>query len=140
MAVLSFVGAAFNLLQIAGLGFMIYAKSHPDIVKQIPDQQQRDRMAEAIEATPRWYLHTGIAVDLGFVALLIVVGMGYLALKRRQGWLLGNVWAVSSIAVSALQLIFLHAPFGIMTFVNFLFPLVTLLALNTTFRQDFVNP
>jgi hypothetical protein len=140
MAVINFVGAAFNLFQIAGLGFLLHIKSHPEFLNSIPDKDQAAKMLEAAEATPLWYLYGMIALDVVFVAVLIAAGVGYLKLKRKQGWLLGNVWAATSLVTTIAQLVIVHASFTISLFIMFLYPLVTLGALNTTFKQDFVNP
>jgi hypothetical protein len=140
MAVINFLGAALNVIQAVSFVILLHVKSHPELLEKLPDKDQAAKMTEVVEATPRWYMLTMALADVVFVAVLIIAGIGYLKLKRRQGWLLGNAWAVVSLGFTVAQMVFIHAPFSIVSFIAFLYPIVTLGALNTTFKQDFVNP
>lgn len=76
-------------------------------------------------------------------ALLIASGVGYLKLKKFLGRTLGNSYAVLSVIStlgSALILpLVLGGGFNIMVIVSLIYPVLTLVLLNTTFKEDFVN-
>jgi hypothetical protein len=72
-----------------------------------------------------------------------VSGVGYLKLKKFLGRTIGNVYAIVSIVYSAASPFLLPAAlgggFGIAAIIGLIYPLLTLILLNTTFREDFVN-
>ena len=70
-------------------------------------------------------------------ALLIASGVGYLGQKRFLGRTLGNVYAVLSLAGSAWSIS--QTGLDIMTMVMMIYPLLTVLLINTTFKPDLVN-
>jgi hypothetical protein len=69
--------------------------------------------------------------------------VGYLKLKKFLGRTLGNVYAVMSVVYSigsALLLpVTLGGGFNIMAIVGLIYQVLTLILLNTTFKEDFVN-
>ena len=78
---------------------------------------------------------------LGIVgtALMITSGVGYLGQKRFLGRTLGNSYAILSILSSVLSLATLHQGFGISNLIGLIYPVLTLILLNTTFKDDLVN-
>ena len=78
---------------------------------------------------------------LGIVgaALMITSGVGYLGQKRFLGRTLGNTYAILSILNNVLSLATLHQGFGIGTLIGLIYPVLTLILLNTTFKDDLVN-
>jgi hypothetical protein len=70
--------------------------------------------------------------------LLIVSGVGYIGIKKFLGRTLGNLYAVISIGASIFQIVLMKASIGF-TVVFMIYPLLTLILLNTTFKEDFVN-
>jgi len=83
-----------------------------------------------------------VAVSLIRAVLFIVSGIGYLKLKKFLGYKLGNACAVISL-LYVLWTIFLPAELGggftIALIIGSIYPLLTLILLNTTFKEDFVN-
>jgi hypothetical protein len=73
-------------------------------------------------------------------ALLIASGVGYLGQKKFAGLTLGNGYAVVSIISTVFGIILLDSGFGIFTLIGLIYPVLTLILLNTTFKSDFVNP
>ena len=75
--------------------------------------------------------------------LQLVSGIGYLQQKKILGRMVGNAYAVVSIVSSAISGFMFGAEvgggFNILTMVNLIYPVVTLILLNTTFRDDFTN-
>jgi hypothetical protein len=71
--------------------------------------------------------------------LLIASGVGYIKMKKFLGRSLGNAYAVCSIAGTIVNLALVHAGFGIGTIIGLIYPVLTLILVNTTFKDDLVN-
>jgi hypothetical protein len=84
-----------------------------------------------------------VAVALVCGGLLIASGVGYLKLKKFLGRTLGNSFAVIRIAYGIAVALYLPVEigggFGIGAIIGFVYPVLTLLLLNTVFKEDFVN-
>jgi hypothetical protein len=103
---------------------------------------------EGIRALTMWdEVHTGMKVLLIvltglLIALLIMSGVGYLKQKKFLGRVVGNIYALTSLASFGVEMSMMPEDMGGMMFLNLLdviYPLVTLFLLNTTFKHDFVN-
>ena len=70
--------------------------------------------------------------------LLIVSGVGYIGQKRVMGRMMGNFYGVTSIANNGLSLVN-GAEFSFFTIIGLVYPVLTLILLNTTFKEDLVN-
>lgn len=79
-----------------------------------------------------------ILMSLVSVALMIASGVGYLG-QKRWGKTLGNTYALLSILSSVLSVAMLHTGVGIGTIIGLIYPVLTLILLNTTFKEDLVN-
>jgi len=75
--------------------------------------------------------------------LLIASGVGYLKQKRFLGRTLGSVYAglsiLASIVSSAMLSTELGGGFSILTIVGLIYPVLTLVLLNGTFKHDLVR-
>ena len=75
--------------------------------------------------------------------LLLISGIGYLKQKKVMGWLVGNAYAILSIVSSIVTgMMFaseLGGGFNIGTIIGLIYPVITLILLNTTFKDDLVN-
>ena len=75
--------------------------------------------------------------------LLIASGVGYLQQKRTLGRTLGSVYAVLSIGSSLVSAALMPEELGgganIGTMVGLVYPVLTLVLLNTTFKHDLVR-
>jgi hypothetical protein len=85
----------------------------------------------------------GLAVvALGLLAvsafLLITSGVGYLKQKRVMGRTLGTVYALLSLASTVLNIVNGDG-IGIGTIIFSVYPVLTLIMVNTTFKDDLVN-
>lgn len=78
-----------------------------------------------------------ILLGLAVVGLMITSGVGYLGQKRFLGRTLGNTYAITSLAQTGIGLTI--SSFGIMTMIGLVYPILTLVLLNTTFKDDLVN-
>jgi len=71
-------------------------------------------------------------------ALLIVSGIGYLQQKRVMGKIMGSIYGITSLANNGLSLAG-GAEFSVFTIVGLIYPVLTLIMVNTTFKDDLVN-
>ena len=71
--------------------------------------------------------------------LLIVSGVGYIKQKRMMGRTLGTAYGVLAIASTVFNIILLSSGFGVGQIIGLVYPLLTLILLNTTFKDDLVN-
>jgi hypothetical protein len=74
------------------------------------------------------------------MTLLIVSGIGYIGQKRILGQRVGSIYGMIGIAGTVLVLLVAKTGFGIETIIGLTYPILTLVLLNTTFKEDFVNP
>ncbi len=78
-----------------------------------------------------------LLLSLASTVLMIVAGVGYLGQKRFLGRTLGNGYAITSLAGTAIGLTI--APFGFGTIIGLIYPVLTLALINGTFKDDLVN-
>ena len=82
-------------------------------------------------------------LSLASGVLLLLSGIGYLKQKKFLGRIIGNLYAVITIISSVISgIIFpsdLGGGFNIMTIVGLIYPVLTLILLNTTFKEDLTN-
>jgi hypothetical protein len=70
---------------------------------------------------------------------LIASGVGYLKQKRVLGRTIGNIYAVCSLAGTFVELGLAHGSFGLGTLIFMVYPVLTVILVNTTFKDDLVN-
>jgi len=160
LAVLNFVGSGIDVLIViwllATFAFASSAadtaerqlkeraaKAHPE--KGGPDKvtltEEERRSVDAVrklQRSPLLGTMAGLVVVCG--GLLVAAGVGYLR-QRRWGRLLGNVYAIVSLASSAAWIRLMPEEMGGGGFRFFalfflMYPVATLFLLNTTFRED----
>jgi hypothetical protein len=128
LAVLNFVGSGFVTLAVIGsaalLGFgkMTQAVSNAKI--ELPSTS---------------ILAMLLLLDTITIGLLIASGVGYLKQKRGLGRGVGNAYAIVSLVSKVIALITIHNSFGIGVIIGLVYPVLTLILLNTTFKDDLVN-
>lgn len=75
--------------------------------------------------------------------LLFLSGIGYLKQKKFLGRTMGNAYALISIVSSVITAVWLPAKggggFNLGTIIGLIYPVLTLILLNTTFKEDFIN-
>ena len=135
LAVLNFVFAGFNLLGLLALAVGLVVLATVDAAKLDEARQQMDdAMGEAGIAA------MVVQIGLGLVALVLQVfsAIGYLRMAPILGRMTGNAFAVVSIA-GVFAGAAMGMPFSIGSVVSLIYPLLTLLLLNFTFRGDFLR-
>jgi hypothetical protein len=130
LAVINFVFSGLAALFAAGIVMAIVMEKNGGI-----------RNAETGEV-----LHINVAIFILHLCLtivsvftLITSGVGYLKQKRVLGRIIGHVYAVCSLVGTAVGVLLVNETFGLMTIVFMVYPLLTLILVNTTFKDDLVN-
>jgi|JI6StandDraft_1071083.scaffolds.fasta_scaffold288008_2 hypothetical protein len=93
---------------------------------------------EATASSGAGALYGLLALSTVSVALLITSAVGYLGQKKFLGRSLGTAYAVVAVLGSVVGLA-TGQPFGISTVIGLVYPVLTLILLNTTFKDDLVN-
>lgn len=84
-------------------------------------------------------LYVGMLLGFVGVFLLIASGVGYLGQKRVLGRGLGSAYGIIALLGQGVNLGALHQPFGIGNIIGLIYPVLTLILVNTTFKDDLVN-
>jgi len=140
LAVINFVFSGFGLLGVLSLAAMFA------FIGMMPTEQMTEVQRTQIEAFQNMGTPTFIfifALELITSALLLISGIGYIKQKKIMGWAIGNAYAIISI-ISSIVSGFMFASemgggFNIMTIVGLIYPVLTLILLNTTFRDDLTS-
>ena len=138
LAVINFVIFGFSFLGLFSM-IAMYAGLFPT------DQMTEEQRApiEAFQNMGTLLFTFIMAVSLITNVLLLLSGIGYLKQKKFMGWILGNVYGIVSIVNSLISgLLFtseMGGGFNIGTIIGLIYPVLTLILLNTTFKDDLVN-
>lgn len=140
LAVINFVFSGWGLL-----GILIMAAMFA-FIGMIPTDEMQEEQRTQIEAFQNMGLPVFVfifALSIVTNVLLLVAGIGYLKQKRVMGRMVGNTYAVvsivSSIVAGAMFASELGGGFNIGTIIGLIYPIVTLVLLNTTFKEDLTN-
>ena len=140
LAVLNFVFAGWSLLGMAGMAVFFTLKD------KIPteDMDEKARMQiEALQEMGISILVLIVALSVVSCTLLFLSGIGYLKQKKFLGRILGSTYGIITIITSIVSgLMFkpeLGGGFNIGTIIGLIYPILTLILLNTTFKEDFTN-
>ena len=140
LAVINFVFAGLGILS---LFFMIALFA---LIGVLPTEQMNEADRAQLEAFKNLGLPMFIFIFVLSIissVLLLLSGIGYIKQKKFLGWGLGNLYAIITI-VSNIITALLFPPklgggfqFGII--IGLIYPVVTLILLNTTFKEDLTN-
>ncbi|MHC4586238.1 MAG: hypothetical protein ACYS3N_17035 [Planctomycetota bacterium] len=140
LAVINFIVSGWGLIGLIFLaGFFA-------LIGKIPT----DNMQEAQKAQIEAFQNMGIPVFIIILllsllssVLLLLAGIGYLKQKKFLGRTIGNLYGVISIISSVVSgMLFsseLGGGFNIGTMLGLIYPVITLILLNTTFKEDLTN-
>jgi hypothetical protein len=127
LAVINFVfGGIAGLLRLLGLA----------AVSLLRDKMRPEDAAKLPSNTILYLLSFIGIISAG---LLIAAGVGYLKQKRVLGRILGNAYAACSILSTVADLTMVADSFSIWTIIGLIYPLLTLVLVNTTFKDDLSN-
>jgi hypothetical protein len=137
LAVINFIFGGLGLIGALGLAAllpMLAQGGAPGL-----SEEQRAQL-DALTSLGNGPFLLGVASSAIGGLLLIVSGIGYLQQKRVLGRVLGNVYAAFAIATSIPMALWLPAQvgggFNLSSILNFLYPVLTLLLVNVTFKED----
>lgn len=135
LAVLNFVFSGFGVLSALGLLYLL------QVSDQVAAQAKPEDRAvfEAFQQVGAGMWFVLLASSILTSALLVAAGVGYLKM-RRWGRTVGNAYALIEIAASLFGVVAMPAAIGggftISTMIGLVYPVLTLILLNTTFRED----
>ncbi|MHC4819584.1 MAG: hypothetical protein ACYTF8_16185, partial [Planctomycetota bacterium] len=137
LAVINFVFGGLSVLSLLGLIAMFA------ILSSVPDSDAQEKMKEAWEkAGGVGFLALMVGIGVVSTGLIITSGVGYLKQKKFLGRGLGNAYALLSIASSIFGGLMTPADagggFNLLSLIGFIYPVITLILINTTFKEDFV--
>ena len=136
LAVLNFVFGALALFGALGLAALL-----PLLAQGAPgmSEQQRSQL-DALTTLGRGPFLLSVAGSALTGLLLILSGIGYLQQKKFLGRTLGNVYAVLAIVAAIPMSLWLPTTLGggfnISTMLTFAYPVLTLVLVNLTFKDD----
>jgi hypothetical protein len=126
LAVLNFVFGGWGLLNALGAAA---AALSPDLRSEMPVELR------ALDPT-FWWLVAGINLVVG--SLLIASGVGYLGMKRVLGRVVGNACALLQVA-AGVAVVAMTGTLDMVLVFQMIYPVLTLILVNTTFRDDLVH-
>jgi len=140
LAVINFVFSGWGFLSLLGLAAFFA------FIGVIPTEELQEPQRTQFEAFKNMGVPLFVfifALTLISSVLLLLSGIGYLKQKKFLGRTLGNIYAVIAIVSSVVSgMMFpseLGGGFNIGSIIGLIYPVVTLILLNTTFRDDLTN-
>jgi hypothetical protein len=143
LAVINFVFGGLGCLSALGMIVLI------PLLGQITAQAGDIPPEQAAQLEALQEVGAGIFITIGVLsiitaALLIISGIGYLKLKKVLGRTVGNAYGILGIASTLATMLWLPAAlgggsFGIGTIIGLIYPVLTLVLINTAFKDDLVN-
>ena len=142
LAVFNFIFSGVNLLGLLGWVVILFV-----IIGIIPTEQMNEIQKTQFEAFEKLVMPMFIFIFVLSVVsavLLLLSGIGYLKQKKVMGRLLGNIYAVINIISSIISGILITDPnigggFNLGTILGLIYPVLTLILLNATFKEDLTN-
>ena len=140
LAVINFVFSGWGFIGLLGLAAFFA------FIGKIPTDDMQEAQRTQFEAFQNMGLSVFViifALSLISSVLLLLSGIGYLKQKKFLGRTIGNAYAAITIVSSVISGM-MFAPemgggFNIGTIIGLIYPVLTLILLNTTFRDDLTN-
>ena len=143
LAVLNFVFGGFGALAFLGFLTLLAVISGAAAVSEGSGTEDGAKVSEALKDMPMGLFYVTIVLTAVSAFLLIASGVGYLKQKKFLGRTLGNTYGLLAIASSLISGLMIpveaNGGFGIGTIIGLIYPLLTLMLLNTTFKEDFIR-
>jgi hypothetical protein len=128
LAVLNFVFAGLGLLAFLAVLALLGAADHAT-----------GGRLEGAGGVSKGAVYASLILGVARMGVLLAAGVGYIKMKKFLGRTLGNVYAVLAIGDTVLGLAILHTGFGVGAIIGLVYPVLTLILINTTFKDDLVN-
>jgi hypothetical protein len=140
LAVINFVFAGLGILS---LFFMIALFA---LIGVLPTEQMNEADRAQLEAFKNLGLPMFIFIFVLSIissVLLLLSGIGYIKQKKFLGWGLGNLYAIITIVSNIVTALLFPRDIGggfrFSIIIGLIYPVVTLILLNTTFKEDLTN-
>jgi hypothetical protein len=133
LAVLNFVFGGLGALGLLGLIALIA------VTKKAIEAAESLGGAAKYEGPSMMSIYIIILLGIVSTILMIMSGVGYLKQKRFLGRTLGNGYAVTSIASTVVSVFMAKQGFGVFAIIGLIYPVLTLILINGTFKDDLVN-
>ena len=140
LAIINFILAGLGLLSLFGMVALF------GLIDKMPTEQMNEAQKAQMEAVQNMGMPTLVLIlvlTLLSGVLLLSSGIGYVKQKKVLGRVVGNVYALSSIVGSLVSgLLFateLGGGFNFGTIIGLIYPILTLVLINTTFKDDLTN-
>ena len=140
LAIINFILAGLGLLSLFGMVALV------GLMDKMPTEQMNETQKAQIEAVQNMGMPTLVLIvvlTLLSAVLLLSSGIGYMKQKKVLGRVVGNVYALASLVGSLVSgLLFateLGGGFNFGTIIGLIYPILTLVLINTTFKDDLTN-
>ena len=140
LAVINFIFSGWSIIGLLGLAafFALRGKISTDNMEEVQKAQ-----IEALQNLGLPMLIFIFALSLISSVLLLLSGIGYLKQKKVLGRMMGNAYALITIVSSIVSGMMFATEFGggfnIGTIIGLIYPVLTLILINTTFKDDLTN-
>lgn len=140
LAVINFIFSGWGLIGLIGLAATFA------FIGMMPTDEMPEEQRAQIEAFQN--MGTSVFVMIFVLTiissvLLLLSGIGYLKQKKFLGRMMGNAYAVITIVSSIVSAMMFATEFGggfnIGTIIGLIYPVLTLILINTTFKDDLTN-
>ena len=132
LAVLNFVFAGLGLIASLGMLTLLGAADNAGALDKA--------MTEAGTTAPgKGAIYASLLVGLAASAVMLVAGVGYIKQKRFLGRTMGNVYVALSLASTVMGIVLLKSGFGLFSIIGLVYPVLTLILINSTFKDDLVQ-
>ncbi len=140
LAVLNFIFAGLGVLGLLSMIALFAFMGNIDTDKM--DENARTQF-EAMQSMGTSFFMLIFALSVFTSILLLVSGIGYLKQKKVLGRFLGSAYGLLSLVSSIMTGLWfdpeLGGGFNIGTIIGLIYPVLTLILLNTSFKDDLVN-
>jgi hypothetical protein len=139
LAVLNFVFGGFGALGVLAMAAILALMG----AAAGSDDEHLREAAEAWKEIGMGLFYAILLLSAASSFLLIASGVGYLQQRKFLGRTLGNVYAILSIASGLIMSLVVTGKagggFNLGTIAGLIYPVLTLILLNGTFKEDFVR-
>ena len=140
LAVINFIFAVISVLGILGMVALMALSGSAEGLDEAAREMKQAFEEAGIGAG---LLAVIVALNIVTTVLLVCSGIGYLKLKKFLGRGLGNAYAIltigSSIASALIMPVKAGGGFNLAFLIGMIYPAITLILINTTFKEDLVN-
>jgi hypothetical protein len=143
LAVINFVFSAGAAISTLGLVVVLFASGAiSKLAEKQPDNEAASQLQAMTELGQGFWILMTLASALAAV-LLLLSGIGYLTQRKFLGRALGNAYAISGILATLLPAQMMPEAAGggmnLGTLLNLIYPVLTLILINGTFKEDFIR-